>query len=446
MEIQSAEGVPKKMSAILFDRLYGRIAFPKNIRNLLNDPALLRLREVSMASVPMFRFPSFTAVARYEHSIGVCHLAEITANKIQLSEKDKTELMLACLYHDVGTPPFAHATEEVLAEKYDFNHEQHLHDLLMGKSDDLGFEKSQIYLGRGLKLHRIVNNKSMLEIGVNIENIAKYAIGKGDLGSLVAGDLDLDNMDNVIRSASSMGLYINNFRLAEQLAKSFLYHKNKIVISQTSENHIIKWKNIRKSLYNHLYADIVNFSLQTMLKHVLRILVNNEENEKLNKYDWALTDNELLEKIKKSEDTNKILINMKLGKVYPCLNIFEISCDNPEDFLKKNIDKIKNISEQALGIECIINYFIDKRERYITRPIISYGEKDINNKSEKKTSIIMGIFSPSLSLEGRSNRKKYQKLRNRSDLPVIISNNLKDQYKIHRVKVFEDKIITNLDV
>jgi len=253
------------MSSIVFDRLYGRIVFPKAIRSLLNDPALLRLREVSMANVPMFRFPSFTSVTRFEHSLGVCHLADVTAKNLNLNEKEKIELLLACLYHDVGTPPFAHATEEVLAEYYEFNHEQHLHDLLMAKSNDVGFEKSQIYLGRGLKLHRVVKNKTMRKIGVEIENIAKYAIGKGELGSLVSGDIDLDNMDNVIRSSSAMGLFHDSYKLPEHLAKSFNFQNGKIIFSGLSIPYINKWKKIRKSLYNHLYADIIGFSLQTML-------------------------------------------------------------------------------------------------------------------------------------------------------------------------------------
>jgi HD superfamily phosphohydrolase len=67
-----------------------------------------------MGNIKFISFPSFSAVTRYEHSVGVCHLANLASKSLNLSEKDKIELMIAALYHDVTTPPFAHAMEEIL--------------------------------------------------------------------------------------------------------------------------------------------------------------------------------------------------------------------------------------------------------------------------------------------------------------------------------------------
>lgn len=102
----------------IFDRLYGEIKFPDIIQKLLDCPGLLRLRDVRMANNQFVMFPAFSNASRYEHSIGVCYLAGICAKSLDLSEKDTIELMMACLYHDVGTPPFAHAMEEVLQAEY----------------------------------------------------------------------------------------------------------------------------------------------------------------------------------------------------------------------------------------------------------------------------------------------------------------------------------------
>lgn len=434
------------MSSIIFDRLYGRIVFPTVIQSLLDDPALLRLREVNMASAPMFRFPSFNSVTRYEHSIGVCHLAKIAATRLKLPQKEKLELMLACLYHDVGTPPLAHATEEVFSEYFGYDHEQHLYDLIMGKTDDVGFEKSQIYLGRGLKLHRVVKNKKLRKIGIEIENIAKYANGKGELGSLVSGDIDLDNMDNVVRSASAMGLYHNVHKLPEHLSKSFYFDNGVLSLIGTSIDYIDKWKRIRRTLYNHLYADIGNFSMQTMLKHILRILVKCEGEGSLSKHDWMLTDSKLLEKISNNEITNNILNNMRLGKTYTHICTFEVISKDAKSFIKNELNKIEILSGELLGIDCIVNYYIDKRERHIIRPIVSYNAKGKINDVIKKTSIILGIFSPIRGFEGRSNRKKYEKLQKREQLFKIIRDNYDGKYDINEIKIYEDKIVTSMDV
>ena len=119
----------------LYDRLYGRMDFPRIIKSLLNSPELLRLRGVGQGNVKFISFPSFSTVTRYEHSLGVCHLAKLASESLALSEKDKIELMIAALYHDVTSPPFAHAAEEILKHYFGFDHEKHLYDLMLGRTE-----------------------------------------------------------------------------------------------------------------------------------------------------------------------------------------------------------------------------------------------------------------------------------------------------------------------
>ena len=136
----------------IFDRLYGEIKFPDIIQGLLDCPGLLRLRDVRMANNQFAAFPAFSNSSRYEHSIGVCHLAEICAKSLDLSEKDTIELMMACLYHDVGTPPFAHAMEEVLQAVYGFDHEENLRQIIEGRNDSYAGNMEQVYMGGVVKL------------------------------------------------------------------------------------------------------------------------------------------------------------------------------------------------------------------------------------------------------------------------------------------------------
>ena len=79
----------------VFDRLYLQMKFPPLIYDLLDCPGLLRLRDVRMANNQFYAFPAFANSSRYEHSLGVCYLAGICADYLQLNEKDKLELMLA---------------------------------------------------------------------------------------------------------------------------------------------------------------------------------------------------------------------------------------------------------------------------------------------------------------------------------------------------------------
>ena len=151
----------KSFANQLYDRLYHQIQFPSMIMDLLDCPGLLRLRDVRMANNQFFAFPAFANSSRYEHSLGVCYLAGICADKIGLAEKDKIELMMAGLYHDVGTPPFAHAMEEVLMAHFGFDHEKNLEKLITGDTGDFDQDLAQVYLGQSLKLKSVCQKKKI---------------------------------------------------------------------------------------------------------------------------------------------------------------------------------------------------------------------------------------------------------------------------------------------
>lgn len=130
------------VNRIIFDRIYGKLSFPQIVQKLLNCPGLLRLREIRMSNIPFMNFPSFYFVNRFEHSLGVCFLAQLASEVLNLSESEKIEFMCACLYHDVATPPFAHATERIMSEYFGFDHEILLRNLLIGSTDACMHQKN----------------------------------------------------------------------------------------------------------------------------------------------------------------------------------------------------------------------------------------------------------------------------------------------------------------
>jgi len=67
--------------------------------------------------------------------------------------------MLAALYHDVATPPFGHAVEEFLYRIYGFDHEKKVRDLIFGTSNELAHINAEVFLGKPLKLRRVLQSK-----------------------------------------------------------------------------------------------------------------------------------------------------------------------------------------------------------------------------------------------------------------------------------------------
>ena len=348
-----------------------------------------------MSSVPFMNFPSFYFVNRFEHSLGVCHLAQLISEVLSISTKEKLELMCACLYHDVATPPFAHVTEEIMEKHFGFDHETHLHNLLIGITDDLGMEKSQVFLGRSLKLPKIVQSKEGRKLGLDIFRVADMAIGKGKLGSLLKGDIDLDNIDNVIRSATAMGITTCGSRDAENLARSFDLLDQRLALDESKLNYIYKWQRVRHTLYDMIYGDIEDFSLQTMLKCAIQLLLETNSEGKLLHTDWCLTDEMLIhDRTMRDGRARKIIERIRLYAPYPCLGVFSLSGPGSYSFVTQQLSEIGRLATEYFKVASVANYTLDKRHRALTYPLSTFFGKSQKHLNQEKTqTTLLFIFS-----------------------------------------------------
>lgn len=405
----------------VFDRLYGKLTFPPLIQRVLSCPGLLRLREVRMANIPFLAFPAFAATTRYEHSLGVCHLAGIFAKQASLSEKDKIEVMLAALYHDVATPPFAHAVEEVLAILYGFDHEEKLRQLIVGQTEDLGKHRAQLFLGHSLRLHSVCQTKEARRLGIDIFRIADLAAGSPNdpLGNLICSDdIDLDNIDNVFRAATAMGVYHSSRCVAENLARSFIFDGARLCLDEGGITFIKEWQRVRELLYGMIYASIQDFAQQTMLKHALQHLARSSTDNKLQESDWCLTDDELIhQRLLREPATAEIVRRMRLGNVYTCLAFLSVegqksvrvitlhlnriertAADCFRDFLVRERGKKGNpgVEGPSVKIPAIVaNVYPDKRHRSIRRPLLFMGhERQLEDSTSPFPKVFLGIFTP----------------------------------------------------
>lgn len=400
----------------IYDRLYKEMKFPSIIMELLNCPGLLRLRDVRMANNQFVAFPAFSNSSRYEHSLGVCYLAGICAKNIELSPKDTIELMMACLYHDVGTPPFAHAMEEVLQAKFSFDHEQNLKNLIMGTTGNFDREFAQIYQGQGLKILSVCQSKEARRLGVDLHRIARLAAGDSDdiLSELVnSKGMDLDNIDNIFRASSAMGILSEDCgELAKMLANSFAIKEGKICLDGLYLEQIYKWQAIRDLQYSAIFESIDDFAYQTMIKKAVSLLF--EDDDYATKFDvnvWRLTDSEMTyDVLLKHSKSRRIMQRVLLCKPYTCLGVLYIKGRGIIKFVNSNLKKIEEIvgeyyidfmgfTEKKINSidlpPVLVNFYPDKRKRKIVNPIYLWN-KEIDNKDlqDYAEGVLLGIFSP----------------------------------------------------
>jgi len=399
----------------IYDRLYGEMKFPPIIQELLNCPGLLRLRDVRMANNQFVAFPAFASSSRYEHSLGVCYLASICAKSMKLQEKDAIELMIACLYHDVGTPPFAHAMEEVLQAKFGFDHEQNLKELIMGTSGSFDGTMAQIYQGQRLKLMSVCQGAKARKIGLDLHRVAKLAAGDTEefLAPLVnSKGMDLDNIDNIFRASSAMGLINGNCgESAKSLANAFCISEGKICLNAFYEEQVREWQRIRDLQYTAIFDSIDDFAYQTMIKKAIQCLLEEDENVvRLDINSWRLTDSEITYNfLLKHSKSQEIMHRVLLCRPFTCLGIFYIKGEGVSLYINSHIREIeeeakdflmyhigKNKEEHSAFIEnhpVFANFYPDKRKRAVANQQQLWNQEEVPQVETRTQGALLGLFT-----------------------------------------------------
>ena len=138
--------------------MHGIITLNRLLVDVMDTEVFQRLRRLRQLGVSDHVYPTATH-SRFEHSIGVAHLAGVLCGKLKAhsmpdgaskpSERDIMCVKLAGLCHDLGHGPFSHTFEGVMSN---FSHEDMsvgLLDLLFGcagqlKLSDYGLDDDEV--------------------------------------------------------------------------------------------------------------------------------------------------------------------------------------------------------------------------------------------------------------------------------------------------------------
>ncbi len=401
----------KRVANQFYDRVYLEMNFPPIVMDLLDCPGLLRLRDVRMANNQFCAFPAFANSSRYEHSLGVCYLAGICADHLGLFEKDKLELMIAGLYHDVGTPPFAHAMEEVLQAEFGFDHEENLKSLITGDTGEFDQDYAQVYLGQSLKLKSVCQSKKARKLGIDPHRIAKIAVGDStdELSPLICGSgMDLDNIDNICRAVSAMGILhekIDYSALAKKLAFSFVLAKGNVYYDRKHAEEIGQWLKMRDIQYTEIFRSIDDFSYQAMIKKAIRLLREREGEIGLSRNIWRMTDSEFTyQYLLQHSKSRPLMERVLLCKPYPPLAILYVRGEGAKNYINHHIrmieEEVSRYLSEAIGISrfagqdlVLANYYPDKRHRELPEERW-LGEGNTKHEERLTEGAILGLFTP----------------------------------------------------
>jgi len=165
------------------DPIHGNIKFTDVEISILDTLEMQRLRHIKQLGFVSLVYPSATHT-RFEHSMGVFHLASMLANKLKLEKEETGKLKAASLLHDVGHGPFSHSSESAIRTHVKLEHETNTKKLIEDSSVADAIKKA----------------------GYDPKEIAKIAVGKKPpLSSVLVGDIDVDRMDYLVRDSYYTG-------------------------------------------------------------------------------------------------------------------------------------------------------------------------------------------------------------------------------------------------
>ncbi|NEU55404.1 HD domain-containing protein [Halorussus sp. MSC15.2] len=216
--------------------------------DLLDTPELQRLRHIKQLSTVRLVYPSANHT-RFEHSLGVYYLARETCSLLDVADDRARAVRAAALLHDVGHGPYGHQTEGIIERRLGRHH------------DEVGDLLASGELGAVLESH-----------GLDPDEVADLVAGNGRLGQLVAGELDVDRMDYLVRDAHHTGVPYGTIDHSRLLA-ALQFRDDRLVLSegnvQTAEGTLVARALMNATVYRHHVSRIAGAMLERASERLL---------------------------------------------------------------------------------------------------------------------------------------------------------------------------------
>lgn len=269
--------------------------------DLCQTPQVSRLRDISLACTPSRFVPHGQAANRFQHSVGASVLARRLSEQEEELRGYRQLLVAACLLHDSGSPPFSHVAEPFLYQKTGQHHEQAVGEIL----------KDQ-------------NLQSILaSYDISPEAVSETISGRGPVGDLIAGSIDLDNIDNSLHLLISLG-YQGKLPYSPKRLLEYIHYTDGeawIELTDQSMSQLLGWRAARRELYDRL-GSLVYLASTSMLYRSLELA---DLQEVIGEEFFSLGENEALIRIQESgEGPNRLLSDLAHWRQYPCL-LFQAS-------------------------------------------------------------------------------------------------------------------------
>lgn len=228
---------------IIHDGIHGSMKIEGVILDLVKTPEFQRLRNIKQLGLAYLVYPGANHT-RFEHSLGAWNVAKRLSGEIGLEKDEALLLEIAALLHDIGHGPFSHTFESIY--KHYVKEHDHMRlgqDIILGRID--------ITDGNGGgRIPEILES-----YGVSPHEVSELILGKHEkkyLGQALHGDVDVDQIDYLIRDAHYTGVAHGIIDL-ERLLKVLTIHNGELVVEEKGIEAVEGMMVARSLMYSRVY-------------------------------------------------------------------------------------------------------------------------------------------------------------------------------------------------
>ena len=275
---------------VINDTIHGSFSIDGVKEDLLSTPEFNKLSHIKQLGLAHLVFPG-AHHTRFEHSLGVSHLAGRMADSLSLSEEESTIVEVAAMLHDVGHGPYSHTLEHILHERGGADHMHITEGIITGDYEILSDEERSLFPERrtvpeilesyGIDPKEVSSLIHGPDAGGKERNLFHWGEGAEafhsqdhTMGHLVHGPVDCDQMDYLLRDAHFTGVrhgIIDHHRLIHCMER----HSGDIAISEGGLSALEGMMTARALMYSAVYFHKVTRITEVMLS---RAVERSEEN------------------------------------------------------------------------------------------------------------------------------------------------------------------------
>lgn len=263
------------------DPIHGLIALSEKEIDLINTRAFQRLRRIRQLAMAFLVYPG-TLHTRFDHSIGVMHIAGRICERLQQLRKvtaaECEQIRLAALLHDIGHGPFSHVSEHLL--------DKHAPEEKDSVREKIHEKVTVDIIKNDSEIGTILSDKERQFVIEMIEGKTTRDFRR----DIVSSDLDADKMDYLLRDSCFAGVKYGTYDL-EKIIESCRAHREKdgsyLAISDEGIYALEQLLLARHHMTQQVYFHRVRSISDAMIVRGIELAIDeeNQELKQLYRYD-----------------------------------------------------------------------------------------------------------------------------------------------------------------